>query len=81
VRAMFTHADWTRRGLGRRILEACEEAAAREGFTRLSLMATLPGVPLYRAYGFAQLEELEITMPDGVTLQCATMEKRVTAPR
>jgi GNAT superfamily N-acetyltransferase len=81
VRAMFTHVDWTRRGLGRRILEACEEAAAREGFTRLSLMATLPGVPLYRAYGFAQLEELEITMPDGVTLQCATMEKRVTAPR
>jgi GNAT superfamily N-acetyltransferase len=81
VRAMFTHADWTRRGLGRRILEACEEAAAREGFTRLSLMATLPGVPLYRAYGFAQLEELEITMPDGVTLPCATMEKRVTAPR
>lgn len=81
VRAMFTHADWTRRGLGRRILEACEEAAAREGFTRLSLMATLPGVPLYHAYGFAQLEELEITMPDGVTLPCATMEKRVTAPR
>ena len=81
VRAMFTHVDWTRRGLGRRILEACEEAAAREGFTRLSLMATLPGVPLYHAYGFAQLEELEITMPDGVTLPCATMEKRVTAPR
>jgi GNAT superfamily N-acetyltransferase len=77
VRAMFTHADWTRRGLGRRILEACEEAAAREGFTRLSLMATLPGVPLYRAYGFAQLEEIEITMPDGVTLPCATMEKPV----
>jgi len=81
VRAMFVRADWTRRGLGRRILEACEAAARGEGFTTLSLMATLPGVPLYRAYGFAQLEELEITMPDGVTLQCATMEKRVTAPR
>jgi GNAT superfamily N-acetyltransferase len=79
VRAMFTRADWTRRGLGRRILEACEEAAAREGFTRLSLMATLPGVPLYEAYGFERLEELEITMPDGVTLPCATMEKPITA--
>ena len=40
-------------------------------------MATLPGVPLYRAYGFAQLEEIEITMPDGVRLPCATMEKPV----
>jgi GNAT superfamily N-acetyltransferase len=79
VRAMFTRADWTRRGLGRRILDACEAAAASEGFTRLSLMATLPGVPLYRAYGFEQLEELEITMPDGVTLPCATMEKPIAA--
>jgi GNAT superfamily N-acetyltransferase len=74
VRAMFTRADWTRRGLGRRILEACEDAARAEGFRRLSLMATLPGVPLYAAYGFEALEELEITMPDGVTLPCVTME-------
>lgn len=79
VRAMFTRADWTRRGLGRRILEACEEAAAREGFTRLSLMATLPGVPLYRAYGFEPVEEIEITMPDGVTLESMTMQKPITA--
>ena len=43
VRAMFVRADWTRRGLGRRILEACESAARAEGFRQLSLMATLPG--------------------------------------
>ena len=52
VRAMFVRDDWTRRGLGRRILEECEAAARREGFRTLSLMATLPGVPLYLAYGF-----------------------------
>ena len=34
VRAMFVRADWTREGLGRRILEACEAAARAEGFTR-----------------------------------------------
>ncbi len=78
VLAMFTRADWTRRGLGRRILEACEDAAAREGFTRLSLMATLPGVPLYRAYGFEPVEEVLVTLPDGVTLESMTMEKPVT---
>ena len=81
VRAMFTRADWTRRGLGRRILEACEDAAAAEGFTRLSLMATLPGVPLYRAYGFEPVEEVLVTLPDGVTLESMTMEKPVTAHR
>jgi GNAT superfamily N-acetyltransferase len=81
VRAMFTRADWTRRGLGRRILVACEEAAAAEGFTRLSLMATLPGVPLYRAYGFEPVEEVLVTLPDGVTLESMTMEKPIEQHR
>ena len=57
VRAMFVRADWTRRGLGRRILEECEAAARREGFRRLALLATLPGVPLYLACGFEPLDE------------------------
>ncbi len=74
VRAMFVRGDWTRRGLGSRILEACEAAARREGFRRLALMATLPGAPLYLAYGFRPFEELEISMPDGVTLACVSME-------
>lgn len=75
VRAMFVRGDWTRRGLGRRILAECEAAARREGFRRLSLMTTLPGEPLYRAYGFRPLEEVEITMPDGVTLACVSMDQ------
>jgi GNAT superfamily N-acetyltransferase len=33
VRAMYTRPDWTRRGLGRRILEACEAAARADGVT------------------------------------------------
>lgn len=77
VRAMFVRADWTRRGLGRRILEECETAARREGFRDLALMATLPGVPLYLDYGFRQLEEVDVSMPDGVTIACVTMEKPI----
>jgi GNAT superfamily N-acetyltransferase len=57
IRAMFVRADWTRRGLGRRIIDACEAAAWREGFRRLVLGATLPGVPLYRACGFETVQE------------------------
>ena len=75
VRAMFVRADWTRRGLGRRILEECEAAAKAEGFRRLSLVATLPGVPLYLAYGFEPVESVDVTMPDGITIPCVEMEK------
>jgi len=76
---MFVRSDWTRRGLGRRILEECETAAREEEFVQLALMATLPGVPLYAAYGFRPLEEVEITMPDGITLPCVSMDKPVEA--
>jgi GNAT superfamily N-acetyltransferase len=41
---MFVRSDWTRRGLGTRILEACAAAAGVEGFRSLSLMATLAGL-------------------------------------
>jgi GNAT superfamily N-acetyltransferase len=77
IRAMFVRADWTRRGLGRRILEACEAAARAEGFARLALGSTLPGLPLYEAYGFRRLEDFEVTLPDGVKIAAVSMEKAI----
>lgn len=59
VRAMYTHPDFARRGVGRLILQLCEAAAAAEGFGRLELMGTLSGVPLYESYGFAPIERIE----------------------
>jgi GNAT superfamily N-acetyltransferase len=77
VRAMFVRGDRTRRGLGRSILEASRCAAAAEGFSDLVLMATLPGVRLYRAFGFREVERVLVTMPDGVTLAGVVMERPV----
>jgi GNAT superfamily N-acetyltransferase len=76
---MFVRGDWTRRGLGRAILEACEDAAREEGFTTLALVATLPGEPLYRAFGFGEIERVTVTTPDGVELAGVAMERPVTA--
>jgi GNAT superfamily N-acetyltransferase len=77
VRAMFVRGDWTRRGLGRAILASCEAAARAEGFTRLALGATLAGEPLYRAFGFREVERFTITMPDGVTAEVVAMERPI----
>lgn len=78
VRAMFVRADWTRRGLGTRILEACEAAARAEGFRTLALMATLPGVPLYERFGFRILERVQVPMPNGLSIGGASMDKPIT---
>jgi GNAT superfamily N-acetyltransferase len=58
VRAMYTHPDFARRGVGRLILQLCEDAARAEGFQRLELMGTMSGRPLYETYGFQTIEEI-----------------------
>jgi GNAT superfamily N-acetyltransferase len=77
VRAMFVRADHTRKGLGRAIIDACEEAARAEGFRTLSLMATLPGEQLYRACGFTEVERTMVVTPDGVELEGVAMERPI----
>lgn len=79
VRAMFVRGDWTRRGLGTAILQACEDAARAEGFRSLVLGATLPGVPLYRSYGFRDVEPMVVRTPDGVELPGIVMEREIRA--
>jgi GNAT superfamily N-acetyltransferase len=59
VRAMYTHPDFVRRGVGRMILQLCEEAAKAEGFSRLELMATLAGRALYSQCGYEDIEAIE----------------------
>ncbi|GAA0604612.1 GNAT family N-acetyltransferase [Sporichthya brevicatena] len=78
VRAMFVHGDWTRRGLGTRILEACEDAARAEGFTELALMATMPGLQLYRTWGFTNEDPQDLVMPDGVVVPGVAMTRRIS---
>jgi len=76
VRAMYTSPAYARRGVGRLILSRCEAAAAAEGFTRLELMSTLAGEPLYTAYGFRPLERVT-DATGGVPVPIVRMEKRV----
>lgn len=58
IRAMYTNPDFVRRGVGKAVLAACENAANAAGFTRTELMATLSGQPLYRAAGYTEIETI-----------------------
>lgn len=76
VRAMYTNPAFARRGVGRLILQLCEDAAQAEGFTRLELMATLSGQPLYTAFGFEPIEAIEDSR-GGAAVPLVRMGKRI----
>jgi len=80
IRAFFIHPSWTRRGIGTLILEACENSALSAGFTRFEMGATLTGVLLYQARGYAALESLEVPLPNGESLPIIRMEKKIAKP-
>lgn len=79
IRAFFVSPDFARQGLGRRLFTHCRDAARAEGFGALELMATLPGVPLYRALGFEALAPGDATLPDGVVLPMVRMRVVIRA--
>ncbi len=77
IRAFFVHPSWARRGLGRLLFEHCLAAARAAGFRELTLVATLPGVPLYEALGFVAGERFVVPMPGGVELPVVRMWRKV----
>lgn len=77
IRAMFVDPGHARRGLGRRLLEASENAARAEGFSSTVLLAMHSGIELYRACGYVEAEPYAFETPDGIALPCTVMTKRL----
>jgi GNAT superfamily N-acetyltransferase len=77
IRAMYTDPDFTRRGIGTRILRLCEDAARQAGFLRVELMATAAGVPLYQQQGYESKARQQFALVDGVEIPLLLMEKRI----
>src|SRR6266403_1950982 len=75
IRAFFIHPDWARRGLGSKILEACESAARAAGFLRFEMGATLTGVLLYLQRGYQILERIEVSLRNGAAIPIVRLAK------
>ncbi|HUR54231.1 MAG TPA: GNAT family N-acetyltransferase [Gemmataceae bacterium] len=79
IRAFFVHPDFARRGIGRALLKASEEAIRAAGFRDIVMVATLAGEPLYAAMGYAVQERYEVPLSNGLTLPVVRMGKKLDA--
>jgi len=77
IRAIFVHPRYARRGLGSLILAAAEEAAAKEGFTRLEMGSTLTGVMLYSLKGYREVERVAVPVGRGESIEVVRMVKEM----
>ena len=77
IRAMYTHPNFIRQGVGTLILKLCEQAARKEGFTHAELAATMAGVPLYKHYGFREQKHWMEKTPMGVDVPLVRMVKDI----
>jgi GNAT superfamily N-acetyltransferase len=75
IRAFFVHPEHSRKGIGRFIINFCEEAAKLNDFRRFELGATLPGVPFYLALGYEPVQHVDAILPDGEILEVVKMRK------
>lgn len=76
IRAFFIHPAWARRGIGSKILEACEIAASAAGFSSYEMGATLTGAKLFGKKGYVAVENIEVPLKNGLSLPVVRMAKR-----
>ena len=75
IRAFFVEPTHARRGVGSLLLERCESEARERGFSRIELMATLPGARLYAARGYVGTQRVSYDLGNGEHIDFVPMSK------
>ena len=77
IRAMYTHPDWIRKGVGSMILELSENESKKLGFNKAELMATISGILLYQDRGYEVDKEIEYESRAGNKVRMYRMFKNL----
>ncbi len=77
IRAYYVDPNAARGGIATALLLRSEMEAARHGFTRFEMGATLTGRPFYARHGYREGETLSVTLPGGLAFPIVRMTKEV----
>jgi GNAT superfamily N-acetyltransferase len=77
IRAMYTHPDWIRKGVGSLVMNLSEGAAKKLGFAKFELMATKSGKFLYETKGYKPIQEIIYKTISGKKVPMVKMKKEI----
>jgi len=77
IEACYVAPAATRRGLGRALMGAAEDAARAAGAALLTVRSSTFALPFYRSLGFAVTARTSVAFPDGTAMPVVLMEKRL----
>ncbi len=80
IRAYYVDPGHARSGLGTLILRRSETEAAKMGFRRLALGATLTAVSFYERHGYVAGERFTFALPSGFPFTLRHMAKSLAHP-
>ena len=77
IRAMYTHPDWVRKGVGTYILNLAEKECVKRGFKNVELMATVSGKLLYEKRNYQVLQQIDYQSKIGNKVPMYRMIKKI----
>lgn len=75
IRHVVTDHTFTRRGVGRRLMEWLHTRAEAEGVTRFECYSTLTAEPFYAACGYVRLAPIVVSLRPGIDLPAVHMRR------
>ncbi|AFZ31129.1 GCN5-related N-acetyltransferase [Gloeocapsa sp. PCC 7428] len=75
IYAVYVHPEYTRRGVGTRLLKAVEKEAIFQQNKKLKLVSSTTAEPFYQANGYQVVEHSFHTLRSGIQIPCVYMEK------
>jgi putative acetyltransferase len=77
VSAMYVHPEWTRQGIGKRLLQAIEQEAIFRRWRWLLVKASVTAVPFYQACGYQTLHPTQMMVSGREWVPCVDMQKQI----
>ena len=75
MRSVYVSPRYSRRGVGRRLVQVMFKVAEDAGLRRLELDSSLNAVPFYEALGFTRLGSLDHHLTGGAAMACVRMAR------